>query len=463
MGVKVNETEEPGTTIGSLPDSQDSEFPSPTYAWYVVLVLTACYTLSFVDRQILSLLVRPIKQDLGLSDTQIGLLQGLAFAIFYTIFGLPIGRIADHHIRKNVIAAGILLWSLFTGTCSIARSFASLFMARMGVGIGEATLNPSAFSLISDYFPKERLGAALGVYSMGIFIGSGGALIFGGSVIEALSRWPVIDVPIFGKLAWWRMTFLAVGIPGILGSLWMYTVREPLRRNLLSGQNGRVPRLSLSEVKNQIGLRWKSVVGMSLGIAGQAMATYAFLAWAPTCFERQYGWTAGQAGRQIGWILLIGCCPGMYAGGCISDYWLKQGMREAPMRVGVLGAIGTGLLFAVALSGHSPRWTLLCLVPALFFLSLPVGSTFAALQLIMPNQVRAQISAIFTCLVSIVGLSLGPLLPGLLNDYLFRDERMINISLLLTILFASIIMLVAFRATFAPYRRHYLLLHPDKR
>jgi MFS family permease len=461
MGVKVNGTEERGTTIRSLPDSQDSGVSSPKYAWYVVAVLTGCYTLSFVDRQILSLLVRPIKQDLALNDTQIGLLQGLAFAVFYTLCGLPIGRIADQHTRKNVIAVGILLWSLFTSTCSIARGFAYLFLARMGVGIGEATLNPSAFSLISDYFPKERLGAALGVYSMGIFIGSGGALIFGGTVIEALARWPLINVPVLGNLTWWRVTFLAVGAPGVLAAFWMYTLREPVRRDVLSGREGRVPRLSLKEAKKQICLRWGSLVGLSLGIAGQAMSTYAFLAWAPSYFERHYGWMPGQAGRQLGWMLLIACCPGMYAGGCLSDNWLSEGVRNAPLRVGVLSAFGTGILFTIALSRHSSLWTVLWLLPALFFLSLPVGSTFAALQLIMPNQVRAQVSAIFTSIVSIVGLTLGPLLPGVLNDYLFRDERMIHVSLLLTILFASIIMLVAFRMTFTPYRRDYLLLHPD--
>jgi MFS family permease len=457
----VNGTEEQ-ETIRTLPDPRDSRFPSPKYAWYVVALLTGCYTLSFVDRQILSLLVRPIKQDLALNDTQIGLLQGLAFAVFYTLCGLPIGRMADHHIRKNVIAVGILLWSLFTGTCSIARSFTSLFLARMGVGIGEATLNPSAFSLISDYFPIERLGAALGVYSMGIFIGSGGALIFGGTVIEALGHWPLIHVPVLGSLTGWRITFLAVGAPGILAAFWMYTLREPVRRDVISGRDGRVPRLSLKEVKKQIWQRWGSLVGMSLGIAGQAMATYAFLAWAPSYLERHYGWMPGQAGRQLGWILLIACCPGMYVGGSISDNWLSKGIRDAPMRVGVLSACGAGIFFTIALSGHSSLWTMLWLFPALFFLSLPVGSTFAALQLIMPNQVRAQVSAIFTCIVSIVGLTLGPLLPGVLNDYLFRDERMIHVSLLLTILLAAIIMLVAFRMTFVPYRRDYLILHPDK-
>src|SRR5712691_1532753 len=196
------------------------------YAWYVVLVLMVCYTLSFIDRQILSLLVGPIKRDLGITDTRVGLLQGLAFALFYTLLGLPMGRFADRGSRRNLIALGVFFWSLMTAVCSVARSFWSLFFARMGVGVGEATLAPSAFSLISDYFPRERLGTALSIYAMGIFIGSGLALIVGGTVVGAVTHLPAIDLPVLGTIASWRLTFLIVGLPGLLVGLILYTIRE---------------------------------------------------------------------------------------------------------------------------------------------------------------------------------------------------------------------------------------------
>ena len=144
------ETEMSVPQASRAPESSEAKEASLGYAWYVVLVLMVCYTLSFIDRQILSLLVAPIKQDLGISDTRIGLLQGLAFAIFYTLLGLPMGRIADRSSRRNLIAVGIFFWSLMTGLCSVAKSFWSLFLARMGVGVGEATLGPSAFSMIAD-------------------------------------------------------------------------------------------------------------------------------------------------------------------------------------------------------------------------------------------------------------------------------------------------------------------------
>src|SRR5712691_2641298 len=178
------------------------------YAWYVVLVLMVCYTLSFIDRQILSLLVAPIKHDLGISDTRIGLLQGLAFALFYTMMGLPLGRIADTCSRRTLISFGVLFWSVMTTLCATAKSFWSLFLARMGVGVGEATLAPAAFSLISDYFSAGLLATALSIYSMGIFLGSGLALIVGGVVVTATTRMPAIELPLLGLTASWRLAFL---------------------------------------------------------------------------------------------------------------------------------------------------------------------------------------------------------------------------------------------------------------
>src|SRR5262249_34009122 len=223
--------------------SQTSESGS-RYAWYVVIVLMVCYTLSFIDRQILSLMVEPIKHDLGISDTRIGALQGPAFAVFYTLMGLPMGRIADRYSRRNLIAVGVFFWSLMTALCAIARSFWSLFFARMGVGVGEATLGPSAFSLITDYFRKDRLGTAMSIYSMGIFFGAGLGVIVVGTVVSAVTTQPEVSLPLFGTIASWRLTFLIVGLPGILIGLLVYTVHEPLRRNLLRRDDGQVSHLT---------------------------------------------------------------------------------------------------------------------------------------------------------------------------------------------------------------------------
>jgi MFS family permease len=429
------------------------------YAWYVVIILMVCYALSFVDRQILSLLVGPMKRDLALSDTRVGLLQGFAFALFYGLMGLPLGRLADTRNRRNVIIVGVVLWSFLTSACSAAKSFWSLFLARMGVGVGEATLSPSAFSLISDYFPKEKLGLALSVYSMGIFIGSGLALIAGGSVVDAVTRMPAVTLPLLGTVAPWRFTFLIVGAPDLAIALLLYTVREPIRRQLMRTSNGAPARLQFHEVLLELRMRWQSFLGISVGLVFQSMCSYAFFAWAPAFLQRIHGWSAGQSGRALGLIILVFGCLGMSAGGRLCDHWQKRGVLEAPLRVALVSAVGSGILFAFAMTARQVGWTMLLMAPALFFLALPIGSSFAAIQLIFPNQVRGQVSALFLLILNLGGLSLGPLLPGLLNDYVFRNEKMIGPSVAITISVASALMLFTFRAAYRPYRIDYQRMH----
>jgi MFS family permease len=412
------------------------------YAWYVAIVLMLCNTLSFIDRQILGLLVTPIKLELGISDTRIGLLQGLAFGIFYTLLGMPMGRFVDSGNRRNLVAAGIFLWSLMTAACATARGFWMLFAARMGVGVGEATLSPSAFSLLSDYFPKERLGTALSVFSMGIFFGSGLALIVGGLVIGAVGSW--------------RLTFLIVGLPGLLASLLVFTIKEPVRKNLLGGK---AQQLSLSEVFEQVKLRWQSVVGICLAFAFQALCNYSQQAWLPTYFARAHGWQPKQAGLTLGVISLITGLLGAYLGGMLCDRWQGQGKTDAPLRVGVLATACAGVFFSLAMALPALLLQLAALVPAFFFLAMPIGSSYASLQLILPNQVRGQVGALQVFTLNLFGLILGPFLPGFFNDYLFKNPLMVGWSLALTVGLASLLSAVLFYATWRPYRTHYAQMH----
>ncbi|MBS1807909.1 MAG: MFS transporter [Acidobacteria bacterium] len=414
------------------------------YAWYVAIILMLCNTLSFIDRQVLGLLVDPIKQDLQISDTRIGLLQGLAFALFYTALGLPMGRIADRGNRRNLISIGIFFWSLMTALCALAQNFLSLFLTRMGVGIGEATLSPSAFSLISDYFPKERLGTALSVFSMGIFFGSGLALIVGGLVIGAVGSW--------------RLTFVIVGLPGIVMALLALTIKEPTRKNLLTTKTGEFTKLSIAEVIHQIKLRWQSVAGICIGFAFQALCNYAQQAWLPSYFRRVHGWAPKQTGLTLGLISLAAGLLGNYAGGWLCDYWQMQRKREAPLKVGVLATLCAGAFFSAAMLAPDVSVQLGLLVPAFFFLAMPIGSTYASLQLIFPNQVRAQAGALQVFTLNLGGLVLGPLLPGLFNDYIFRDPNRVGYSLALTVGLASLLSAILFRSTYGAYRKHYALM-----
>lgn len=412
------------------------------YAWYIAIVLMLCNTLSFIDRQILGLLVTPIKQELGISDTRIGLLQGLAFGIFYTLLGMPMGRIVDRGNRRNLVATGIFLWSLMTAACATAHGFWTLFAARMGVGVGEATLSPSAFSLLSDYFPKERLGTALSIFSMGVFFGSGLALIVGGLVIGAVGSW--------------RLTFLIVGVPGLLAALLALTIKEPVRKNLLGGKQSK---LSLSEVFAQVKMRWQSVIGICLAFAFQAMCNYSQQAWLPTYFVRTHGWQPRQAGLTLGVISLCTGLLGAYLGGVLCDRWQRQGRTDAPLRVGVLATACAGIFFSLTMAMPALNLQLLLLVPAFFFLAMPIGSSYASLQLILPNQVRGQVGALQVFTLNLIGLILGPFLPGFFNDYLFKNPLMVGWSLALTVGLASLLSAILFYATWRPYRRHYAQMH----
>jgi MFS family permease len=273
--------------------------------------------------------------------------------------------------------------------------------------------------------------------------------------VDALAHTPTLTLPLLGAIASWRVTFLLVGLPGLLFAGLAYTVREPLRHSLLVAADGRPKQLSLSQAIGEMRQRWQSLLGLSLVTVFQSMCAYALTAWAPTFFIRAHGWTAGQSGRALAWILATFGCLGMYLGGVFSDRWLKGGVSEAPLKVSALSASGTAVFLPAALLMPQAGWTLALMAPGVFFLALPMGIAVAALQRIFPNQVRGQVSALLLFMLNLGGLTLGPLLPGVFNDYLFYSGKMVGASLALTIGGAAFLMLVAAVSTFRPYRSHY--------
>jgi MFS family permease len=435
----------------------EQPYPRRGVAWYVVVVLMVCFTLSYVDRQILSFLVEPMKEDLGISDTQIGLIQGLFFAIPYTVVGLFAGVLADRFSRRNIIIFGLVFWSLMTTMSAVARSYFTLALARVGLGSGEAPLNPCAFSLIADYFPKERLASALSTYMMGIQVGSGLALIIGGVVSQLVADRPPVDLPLFGTIASWRLSFLIVGLPGLLVALVLFTVKEPVRRSLMRNREGAVVSLGFSESVALVLTRWQSVLGLGFMIACMSMCNYALLNWGPAFFQRVHGWPRDQIGLTLGTITLVCGCGGLVVGGRLADYWHRKGRVEGPLLVALLSLIGAGISLPLAMMMPTANLTVALLVVAVFCIGLPIGSIYAAVQFIFANQVRGFASAVVLFLVTITGLTLGSLLPGFYNDYLFRDPMMVGYSVALTVGVASVAGVCIVLATLRPYRRHYEL------
>lgn len=429
--------------------------------WYLVLVMTVCYTLSFIDRQILSLLVGPIKADLGISDTQVGLLGGLAFSLFYTFMALPLGRLIDHSNRRNIAAAGVAFWSAMTAACAFAQSYATLFLARMGVGLGEATLNPAAASMITDSFPKERLSSALSVYAMGIYLGAGSALLVGGAVIHAVAATPTVMLPWVGEVASWRATFLVVGLPGLLVAVWVWTLREPTRKGAVVSAAGKVAQLGVGETFDALRTRAVSLASISVGQLAFAVALYAFMLWAPVYFQRVHHWSPAATGTQLGLVVLVSGCLGMFAGGRIADALFKRGQPDAAMQLGVgAGLLACASFGAAGLLEGQPYLQLALFAPGVFAMALPAGSCYAALTLVLPNQVRGQAVAVYLFIANLGGLTLGPLLPGLLNDRLFASEAAVGSSLALTLVVSTLAAAACFGAGRARYRRDYAESHP---
>ncbi|MEL7030028.1 MAG: MFS transporter, partial [Pseudomonadota bacterium] len=257
------------------------------HAWYVVFVCMVAYVFSFIDRQILALLIGPIRADLNITDTQFSLLQGFAFSLFYAIMGVPIARMSDRHSRPLIIAVGIALWSAATAASGLAKSFMQLFIARMTVGFGEAALSPATYSMIRDLFPQAQLGRALGVYSVGSFIGAGLAFLIGGQVIALVSQMDVVSLPMLGEIRPWQLVFFVVGLPGLAVALLVYlTIEDPPRKGLRRAADGSVEEVKFTAVLAFIREHWRTFFFHFAGFSFSATIFFALLSWAPAYYMR---------------------------------------------------------------------------------------------------------------------------------------------------------------------------------
>ncbi|HEV1994433.1 MAG TPA: MFS transporter [Candidatus Acidoferrum sp.] len=419
--------------LASAGPAGKESYPRPAYAWYAVGVLTIAYMFSFIDRQILNLLVGPIRRDLGISDTKMSLLMGFSFAVFYSFFGIPLGRLADSKSRRTIIAAGMALWSLLTAGCGLAKTFAHFLLLRMGVGVGEAALSPSAYSLISDYFPKEKRATAISVYSMAFYIGSGIAFLLGGLVVGFASAKSSWSLPVVGSVRPWQLIFFIVGLPGAVLALLLYTVKEPTRKGarVTKAADGRatVAQVPLRDVIAYMRENGATFLCHNVGFALLAFSSFGSSAWIPTFFIRRYGWTGSHVGVVYGTILCIFGTLGIVAGGRVADWLAQRGYQDASMRVGVIAALAwapTGILFPLMPSGNLAASLL---VPTVFLMGLPVGVAAAAIQEMMPNAMRAQASAFYLFVINLIGLGLGPTAVAMTTDFVFHNDKAIHYSL----------------------------------
>lgn len=424
----------------------DRDWPAPRYAWYATGVLMLAYTLSYIDRQILSMLVGPIKADLALSDTQIGLLQGFAFAMFYTLVGLPMGRLADRGDRRRLIAWAIFAWSLATAACGLARSYGQLFLARVGVGVGEAALGPAAYSLLADYFPPERRGRAMGLYSVGVYLGIGLAAVIGGAVIGRLAGAPPIELPLIGQLAPWHAAFLVVGLPGLGLALWVGTLREPPRHG------GAGASIALAEALAFAASRGRLFAGLFVGISLLTLTFNAVSFWMAPYLVRVHGLAPADFGMPLGIALGAGGGFGIFAGGLLADALRRRGIGDAELWPGIASALAivpTGIAATQAADGTQ---ALAWFAAFMFASSFAFAAAAVALQAITPNRLRGQVTAVYLLCVNLAGIGLGSFVTGFVTDHVFADEKRVGDSMTLVVVVAAPLAAVALWMTRRPYR-----------
>ncbi|MCC6170485.1 MAG: MFS transporter, partial [Gammaproteobacteria bacterium] len=396
------------------------------YAWYVVGVLMLAYVVSFVDRLILGLLVQPIRADLGISDTQIGLLAGVGFALFYTVMGVPLARLSDSTNRRWLIVAGVALWSVMTAASAFATSFTSLLLARIGVGIGEATLAPAASSMIADYFPRDRVARAMGVYSTGVYLGAGLALLAGGLVVAAVADGGTMRLTGLGEFNTWQLAFLIAAAPGVLVVALLLTVREPPRREHLAADATADRTPPLRELLAFIGRHRRLLSGHCIGYGCLGTAVTAWLVWAPEMLHRAHQVPIGTAALAYGGLLVTLGTLGPFAGGWWAQRAAARGHADAEIRVSLIAAVVLVPLVAVAPLAPSLGAATLVLAPVVLLLAVPQGLAATVLQLIAPNRLRGQLLSAFMLVAVLAAYAVGPTAVPLLAKGVFGSEQALD-------------------------------------
>ena len=403
-------------------------YPPLGAASYSLALLFTAYVLSFVDRQVLSLMVGPIREQFSITDFQFSLLLGAAFALLYTFSGLPLGRLADRRSRKFVVAASVGFWSLATCACGLARNFWQLFAARMAVGSGEAGLAPSAYSIITDSFRPQHFGYAMAFYKVAVSVGSGLALVVGGLLIDYFNRAGALEIPLIGSIQPWQATLISVGAPGLLLSLLLLTITEPNRRGLAHTDSAEL-QLPIRTVARFLWQRKRVYLSLFMGSSSLAMAGYGSAAWYPEFLVRNYGMSKTEAGSSYGTILLSAGILGVMLGPWVANKFAERGHTDAYVRTIMYASmLATFPAVAAPLMG-SKVLTLIVLWPAVLLGSAYLGVMAASFQPITPNQMRGQTTAIYIFVTNIFGMAVGTSVLAAFTDFLYQDDGKLHYSI----------------------------------
>ena len=431
-------------------------YPPPREAWYMVGVLAVVTTFALLDQNILGLLIQQIKADFALTDSQAGLLLGPTQAIFYALVAVPFSRYIDRWTRRWIVAGGLIVWSLATAASGLAASFAQLFVARVAVGAGESVNGPAAYSMVADSFPRDRLPRAVAAMQIGSVAGSGLSLLLGGGMIWLIATVGSPDLPVVGVLRPWQAVLLLIGIPGVIASLLLATVREPPRRN-------RTLKADKAGFGTTVGYLWLHVavfgpmfLGLTLGSLDVGSRQ-----WGAAFFQRTYGWSPAQYGIVSGTMSIPLMLAGLYLGAKWAEWFGRRGDPAGAYRV-ILYTRLVSIPFSVAMPlMPTPELSILC--NGVFYITLGMTGPMlnSAMLAVSPNQIRGQIMTLYLFIYTVVGVGLGPYVTGLTTDYIFTSPDDLRWSIvLLHIVFLPLSLAVtwmglrAFRAEVERLDRH---------
>ena len=420
--------------------------------WLLFLLLSA-YILSFIDRNIMAILVGPIRDDFAISDEQYGWLNGVAFTFMYVILGVPIAWLADRKSRKNIIAIGTGIWSVMTFLCGLAVGFNSFFFARMGVGVGEAALSPPAHSLLADYFDAEKLPTVMAIFTLGIPIGVGVSYSLGGWVYAWVLEQGGFILPLIGTVKPWQATFMIVGLPGLVFALAIFKIIEPVRTGELKQAQGDKAELSLAATASFLWQRKAVYLPLFMAISCLSIVGYSFMMWFVAHASRVYGVAEFEIGKTFGLIYLCAGVAGTLFGAGLSRVLVNRGHADAAIRVALL--VAALWLIPAVIVCHMPSLLLayVLAVPCIFCLNAYFGVSIAAIQIVTPNQMRAQASAVLLFFTNVFGLAIGPVIVGRLSTVAFSGDTSLAYALSVVAAVFCPLAVVLFILTLKPYQR----------
>jgi len=424
-------------------NAEEVGFPPARVGWTAVVVLLLLYALAFLDRQVISLMVPELRTEFGVSDFQISLLQGFAFAVLYSVLGLPFGMAVDRLPRRQVICVGVLIWAAAATACGLAETYPQLLAARMFVGAGEAALAPAAYSILSELFPRRRLTFALSVYAIGALLGAEASLAVGALLVRYAADG--VTLPLLGELPPWRFAFIMTGAPGLVLAFLIFLIPEPARRS------AGATHASWADVARFMRARWKFFACHFVGFSAVMALAYARLGWNPAFLARRFDWPIDRIGITLATFGFVTGVIAFLFSGAFVDRWIRRGVSDAHFRFYLAGCVV--LLLAGPLSYLAPT-------PWLFFPPMGLCSIWlgmaaiaaSAIQLVTPPQLRGRVSAVYLLVVGMVGMTAGPALVAGLTDFVVQDPARIHLSLAVTFGILPAIAMGAFWLGLAPMR-----------